>query len=337
MRCRLVLVVVALLLAGCGARTGLPVSTDSGHTRTGTGVVLFGGADATAQLTLGDTWTWDGRTWTQHEVTGPSPRADAAIATLDDGTVVLFGGVDALGTPQAAPLGDTWTWDGAAWTRHDVPGPPPRWGAAAASLNGTVVLFGGTNRETTFRNYFADTWLWDGANWTQANVSGPAARTCPLMATLNSQVVLFGGGGDGFELNDTWTWDGAAWTQLQVTAPPSSDDVIGATLSGCVVGATLGGSVMIYEAEGFTNAPRNETWTWDGTAWTELHVAGPTVHSTGVATFGDTVVLFGGIRPVGGYLSDDLLNETWVMDGATWTQRDVPGPSSRYAPAMSGL
>jgi hypothetical protein len=40
--------------------------------------VLFGGRNETGVLS--DTWTWDGRVWTQ-VVTGPSARAGAVMAT----------------------------------------------------------------------------------------------------------------------------------------------------------------------------------------------------------------------------------------------------------------
>ena len=44
--------------------------------------------------------------------TAPSPRYDAGMAyDAARGQVVLFGGQDAFSF-----FGDTWTWDGAAWT-----------------------------------------------------------------------------------------------------------------------------------------------------------------------------------------------------------------------------
>jgi hypothetical protein len=137
-----------------------------------------------------------------------------------------------------------------------------------------------------------------------------------MMATLNGEIVLFGGLHNGAYINDTWTWDGATWTQHAVSGPPASE---------WVVGATLGRSVMMYNAEG-------ETWTWDGTSWTQLQAPGPSaIARQGVATFANTVVLFGGIVP-----GVKPSNETWLWDGATWTQHDVAGPSARFGPTMSG-
>jgi hypothetical protein len=67
-------------------------------------------------VALGDTWTWDGAGWIQHDVPGPSARYGSAIATLND-TVVLFGGA---GPSNGVTYGDTWTWDGAIWSERDV-------------------------------------------------------------------------------------------------------------------------------------------------------------------------------------------------------------------------
>jgi hypothetical protein len=73
---------------------------------TGT-VVLFGGASPSGEIVLGDTWTWNGTTWTQQEpVASPPARSEAAMASDPaTGTVVLFGGQSNSGS-----LDDTWTW-----------------------------------------------------------------------------------------------------------------------------------------------------------------------------------------------------------------------------------
>jgi hypothetical protein len=71
-------------------------------------VVLFGGFNSrTSPNYLGDTWTWDGTTWTkQQPAAHPSARDVAAVADAATGTVVLFGG----GSPDGGVFGDTWTW-----------------------------------------------------------------------------------------------------------------------------------------------------------------------------------------------------------------------------------
>ena len=75
--------------------------------------VVFGGWGGS---TFGDTWTWDGVNWAmQASAVSPEPRwfvRDALVYDEARGECVLFGG--RLGF-QGAPLGDTWTFDGAEW------------------------------------------------------------------------------------------------------------------------------------------------------------------------------------------------------------------------------
>ena len=74
-------------------------------------VVLFGGSGSgtggQGSAILGDTWTWNGSTWTQ-QAPATSPPGYFAATGYDAATasVVLFGGEASPG----APLGDTWTW-----------------------------------------------------------------------------------------------------------------------------------------------------------------------------------------------------------------------------------
>ena len=92
-------------------------------------VVLFGG-EIDANHFLADTWVFDGTSWTQLNITGPSARFHPAMATLPGGelghgSIVLYGGGSVIG--QGDPLlGDTWTFDGATWTHASDTGPSPR-------------------------------------------------------------------------------------------------------------------------------------------------------------------------------------------------------------------
>jgi hypothetical protein len=73
-------------------------------------VVLFGGTDQLGNFP-GDTWEWDGATWTQVNLVGPSPRVWHRMV-YDEARqrVVLCGG--AL---NPAFFDDTWEWDGLNW------------------------------------------------------------------------------------------------------------------------------------------------------------------------------------------------------------------------------
>jgi hypothetical protein len=71
-------------------------------------LLLFGGDNHTTSTEFGDTWTWNGTTWTELSPSkSPSPRDGAGLAyDQRTGNVVLFGGEQ---TPTS-DLADTWKW-----------------------------------------------------------------------------------------------------------------------------------------------------------------------------------------------------------------------------------
>jgi hypothetical protein len=179
--------------------------------------VLFGGAallGSSHNTPLGDTWEWDGTSWTQRAAAGgPSPRLEAAMAyDAARAVTVLFGGSDAaLGSRD-----DTWTWDGTGWTqRTPATSPPARFGHALAydEARARTVLFGGRDGALVALN---DTWEWDGSTW---QLRQPALAPSPrynhglAYDRERGRTVLHGA--------DTWEWDGTAWAQRStpVTMP----------------------------------------------------------------------------------------------------------------------
>jgi N-acetylneuraminic acid mutarotase len=248
-------------VAGPSGRYGAAMAAFQGQ------VVLFGGFGDGDGST--DTWSWNGARWSQLASSGPPARTGAVMAPLGD-QLVLFGG---YGSPSpdalSQSLGDTWTWDGAQWTKREVPGPPPRDGAVMAPLGGELVLFGGMDRDGY--TFYGDTWTWDGAAWTALAGPGPSSRSDAVMAPLQGKLVLFGGdcycavGGGTFD-SDTWTWDGARWTPAGASGPALFQASIAPFAGQLVVfGGIVSGS--------FADSPATQVWT--GTGWTLVTTAGP--------------------------------------------------------------
>lgn len=111
--------------------------------------VLFGGGNASTPR-LGDTYEWDGSTWTKR-VTAPSPPARTNHTMAYDiprKKIVLTGGTGFIGN-------DTWEWDGVAWaqtTAFPVARVDFAASASAPSPN-DILLFGGVSGATAL-----DTW-----------------------------------------------------------------------------------------------------------------------------------------------------------------------------------
>jgi hypothetical protein len=189
-------------------------------------VILFGGASQGmgGVPAFGDTWEWDGESWTQLDDTGPEPRFTFGMASdAARQRIVLFGG--AIMQPGGpAIFADTWEWDGLSWAQRDNSGPAARSGQSLVfdEARGQTMLFGGVAL-----NGSADpaTWIWNGGGWTQVATIGPAGRFGTAMAADDKRVVLFSGRpGFGAALTaDTWSWDGRLWTERQDIGPQPRD------------------------------------------------------------------------------------------------------------------
>jgi hypothetical protein len=234
---------------------------------TGT-VVLFGGWDNSNNgSAFGDTWTWDGVTWTQQfPPVSPAARYARESMAYDPGTqtVVLFGGEGSdNGDYGGVPFGDTWEWNGRTktWTQmFPAASPAARWAPLAYdAIKQTVVLFGGDNGGgDCCRIFYNDTWTWDGVNWTQQSAAScPTARTAHSMAYDASlgQVVVFGGtSGPPNALNDTWAWNGTAWTQLSPASQPSARYVSNMDFD------PSSGGLVLFGGELSGDVVTNNTW-----------------------------------------------------------------------------
>jgi hypothetical protein len=297
-----------------------PVADDAADAcvAVGPGVLLFAGY---GEAPLDDTWNWDGTQWTQVASSGPSVRSDQSMIGDGAGGILLFGGMG-LG-PY---LGDTWLWsDAGCWTQQQAQGPSAREGAATAVLNGKVILYGGSSASNGF---LADTWEWDGTKWTQLAITGatPGGRYGHSMTTLGNQIVLFGNVGGP---TDTWLFDGTAWTKSSATGP--TGDPAGLSDSrGFQTMATLDNRVILFGGEQDANHILADTWSFDGTSWTQV----PTAHSpaarfhAGMTAFDGKLVLYGGAGAIPN--GAPFYGDTWTFDGTDWTQASSSGPSARY-------
>jgi M6 family metalloprotease-like protein len=245
-------------------------------TTRGESVLYGGGFDGTL---FSDTWTWNGMSWAQKNPAN-HPRTQSGFAMTYDAArdqVVLFGGFD---SSTSSGLSDsTWIWNGADWTElhpQTNPGERANHSMAYNPVSQKIVLFGGNANE-------ADTWEWDGTNWSKKAVAiAPASRDSAAMAydAARNEIILFGGARDLYTglppkfFSDTWAWDGTQWQQIITAASPSPR--VSARIE---YSPDLGQIVLIggYGAKDVGTTPpftyvfdyREETWTWDGSNWTQ--------------------------------------------------------------------
>ncbi len=200
----------------------------------------------------GPTWAWDGR-W-QQIGTGQAPLAGATLATIAGG-VVAFGGYQ---FPYGV-IGETWTWDGQAWTfRLPAAQPSPRTRHAMTSTGSHALLFGGFDAFGPLD----DLWEFDGAQWTQLSspaVPPPRGDHGFAYDPVRQRAVLFGGVDRTARFTDTWEWAGTHWMPrltLQVPLGFESKLVFDGGL----------GRVLCVQSD--------QEWAFDGVDWSQVAASG---------------------------------------------------------------
>jgi cysteine-rich repeat protein len=288
--------------------------------------VVFGGIDLSDNV-LGDTWEYDGTTWSQKQPgTTPSPRyGGAMVYDPVRKAMVLFGGFD-----RASLYNETWEWNGTTWTKLSGTAPSIRdfpamtWDAARQR----IVMFGGI----TIADNAAATATWElvsGGNWSQLNIAGPGRRFGAAMAysTTRGKVVLFGGRevpATGATLADTWEYDASGWQQVAASGPAGR-------WAHTLTKAANGDVVLVGGASGSTIL--DDVWTYGGT-WSEQPLElWPSARITPLVydSVRREVVVFSGANERAGIPVAD----TWAFDGETWRKRSSSGPVPRSQHALA--
>jgi hypothetical protein len=259
----------------------------------------------------------------------PLGREEMGLAyDVDHQVLVLFGGI-ATFSQDFEYLGDTWTWDGSAWSRRrPSQSPPAGYGASMVYVAGQheVVLFGGSDGQTVSDQ----TWTWDGADWTEQHpVHSPPAQVGGAMAfdSVSAEVVLLTG--HYYTPGTTWTWDGTDWAEESPSTSPAPRAFPASAFDEATGTFVVFGGVSLC---GDFFCPLSDTWTWDGTTWTEGHPAHhPTDRAQAALAFDPNTgrgVLFGQ-----GALDR---SHTWTWDGTDWSHiRPLPSPRSRSGSGMA--
>ena len=257
-----------------------------------------------------------GSTWVQESPTTSPTDPYNSVVAYDAGTGQLLL-VTCSDCESGVPL-QTWSWTGTTWTLlHPVSSPASLVGESLAYDAGTgqMVLFGGLSQPPG-QSLENQTWTWNGSDWTEQHpASSPPARDQAMMAydTTSGQLLLFGGEVGSTSLDDTWSWNGSTWIQQQpASSPPVRNDASMAfdPATGQVV--LFGGA---YRSAG-GSADRADTWTWNGSDWTEQF---PTTvpadrYNAPMAYDPDVGILMFGGDSTG---SGDAF--TWIWDGTDWT------------------
>jgi hypothetical protein len=231
---------------------------------------------------------------------------------------VLFGGLH-----QGQTLGDTWSFDGDAWTNHGSNlGASPRVLPALAPYAGLgTVMFGGAT--AIGGAYLDDTYVWNGVTWTILfTLARPAARYGHDLAATSGQnrIYLFGGY-NGQRLADTWQLGPTGWNQVfTIQSPPARN-------SHRMAYDERRGRLVLFGGQGAGNAFLGDTWELvpgPSPTWVQrTTVAAPSPRWNHMMDYDRSravVVLHGGYGAAG------FCRDTWEYDGSGWRLRIPSAP-----------
>ncbi|MFT3842141.1 MAG: kelch repeat-containing protein [Myxococcaceae bacterium] len=171
-----------------------------------------------------------------------------------------------------------------------------------------------------------DTWEYDGTHWQQITpVQTPVPRylTYGYFDTALAKVISFGGivtGGQDYRSGsiELRTWDGSTWGRPTLAVPTLSTNASGVY-------------DPVRQRTVFLGSPAwnsdYATWEWDGSKWAGITLSPqPSMRQSAAMVFDDALgksVLFGGCD----FVAYQASSETWLYDGASWTQVALSGAS----------
>ena len=216
---------------------GILVAWDHGCAR------LVMGFTGGCQESINQTWTWDGRAWTEH----------ASAAEPESGAVGVMGYDGRLGAAVFANrAGQAWRWNGAGWSplALSLPGELVRAGVIAVGIPGDGrLLFVAAG----------STWTWSGGAWTRQEGGIDPADARPESAQLAAGQVYVG-------KRITWVREGGAWT------PRAQPNWVAPAYAAAGDGITL----LAEDPDSCDRSVcQSVTWTWSGSAWMRRS-SGPT-------------------------------------------------------------
>lgn len=305
---------VLLLLVGLGAIT----DRGSGLTRaeSSAGTVASAAVPSTS--------------YTSNGVSAPPTAYPAGTFDASDGYVLMFGGLDEYGLP------DAWTWSFVHGNWTNLTGavgvaPSARWGASMVydPAAGYALLFGGC-LDPSCSLVAGDTWSYAHDRWTNltgSTTAAPPARGEASM-TYDEQdgcVLLFGGlGADQAALNDAWCFEGRQWSALS-----ASKTVPAPRVNAMMSYDSALGEVVLFGGRSATG-DLDDTWTFANGSWsndTAIGTLSPGARNSGMMVFdaaGNYLMLVNGAH------GSSFLDDEWSFDGS-WSELAVAGhPEASY-------
>ncbi|HEX7138983.1 MAG TPA: kelch repeat-containing protein [Vicinamibacterales bacterium] len=286
-------------------------------------LVLYAGT-CTSSGTLSNTYEWDGNNWAL--VTPPSGtfRLTGEAMAYDPArrTTTIFGGTEAF----SVPLGATYVYHQGVWSPPPnaalSPSPRSLFAFNTDPLNNVIWLVGGMDDTSTLD----DIWKYSNGTWQEVTFdSSPSACVSPVSAydTDRQKLIIV------CQDVSVHEFDGTTWKTVNASDLKTVPQV--RRFSAMAYDANVKKTVLFG---GFNDTNYvNETWTWDGSLWTQIKNNAATARSHAAMWFDPNMnrtVLYGGIGQPSTNDRITRYDDMWSFDGTGWTQMKsvtaTPGP-----------
>jgi hypothetical protein len=258
--------------------------------------------------------------WQRREIVGQGPFARSNSAMVYDSrrqTLVLYGGQP---FPSGYASNDLWELKDSQWKFvSNASGPGSRHSHAMVYDPGLarVVVFGGRSDFGLGGTPLFDAWQYTVSGWTELKLKGDLSIARRYRMVYNStrlKVWFYSNDNNPLEV---WELTGDTLVRLSASNSPSNR-------SGSAVAFDSARSKLVVFG-GYGTTYLNETWQFDGQAWSQLDAAkpAPSPRTTGSMVYDvarSRIMLVGGDGPTVGRLRD-----TWEFDGINWTQVNAVG------------
>ena len=290
-------------------------------------MLLFGG---TTNLSghSNELWKWDGSNWSPTPQAGswPTNRSGHGLAYNPVRRVTVLHG----GSGGQGGLGDTWTYDGTAWSQVSSSYISYQSPMVYDPTRGRMLMHIGYSPSQGCINATVELSA-SGSNpsvgYTQLSTSG-TPRYPYLHATAplpQGGLVMFGGQSYSAPLPVlTYEWQQGSWSKVYSLLNPATRSEHALILD------PVRSNNLMFGGLNPNGVPLNDTWTYANGQWQNIpQPQGPSArhgHRMCFDSVRNEALLFGGLSATGTYLDD-----FWSWNGTAWSQKSVTlRPAGRY-------
>lgn len=294
-------------------------------------LLAIGGVCAVTDSFTAKTWQYDGTNWNEVKTVTAVSRTTGSAMAFDSmrETAVFYGGTEHL---DSAPRSLTLLFSRGNWhfaILQTRPSPRSLFGFSSDPDRNTVWLLGGVGEYNNV--YAADLWGYRNGQWFVKSAKTPPSSCVGVTSAYDSdrqKLVYVCWPESGADM-EVYEFDGGEFKNITARNKPSAR-----RFGALVYDANLKKTVFFggYDGQDF----KDDTWTWDGTNWTEVRRDRPPnrgMHAMWYDPLQKRTIIYGGVGRENIDEHVKRFSDMWSFTGNGWTKLNVTTtPGERLGP-----